>query len=71
MRYRDQLKEARNWALVESGYKDDLPANEKLEAKKKADELFAEVVAELELIEQEEEENYARYDRRRKYDDAA
>ena len=71
MRYRDQLKDARNWALIEAGYNDSLPTEQKLEAKKKADALFEEAVAELELIEQEEEENYTRYERRRKYDDAA
>lgn len=72
MRYRDQLKDARKWALIESGYSEELTPEQKAEAKKKAEELYNEAVAEFELIEQEEDEQYARFDRRsRNWDDAA
>lgn len=72
MRYRDQLKDARKWALIEAGYSDELTPEQKAEAKKKAEELYNEAITELELIEQEEDEQYARFDRRnRKWDDAA
>jgi hypothetical protein len=66
MRYKDQLKDARKWAYIEAGYNEELSADEKLAAKNKADELFEEAAAELQLIEEEEENNYNKYERRYK-----
>ncbi len=66
MRYKDQLNEARKWAYIEAGFNEELSSDEKLVAKNKAEELFEEAVAELQLIEEEEENNYNKYERRYK-----
>jgi len=72
-RYRDQMREGRKWALVEAGYREDLSAELKAIAIEKANELFEDFKNELLEIEQEEEENYGKYERRysRNMDDAA
>ena len=72
-RYRDQLREGRKWALVEAGYSEDLTAELRAIALEKADALFEDFKNELLEIEQEEEEDYGKYERRyrRNMDDAA
>jgi len=57
MRYnREAEKEARKESLRQAGYRDDLTGPEKLEALKKAEEIFQEYLDECAEIEQEEEE---------------
>lgn len=73
MRYRDSLKDTRNWALIEAGYDPKLPAKERAEALNRANQLYDEAVRELQEVEQEEEEEYTRHDRKykRRWDSAA
>lgn len=72
-RYKDSVREARKWALVESGYRDDLSSEEKSAALQKAEELVEEFKNEMRLVEEEEENTYQKFDRRfrRNFDDAA
>jgi hypothetical protein len=72
-RYRDQIRDARKWALIETGYNDNMTAEEKKICLAKVDELMEEVQTEMRLVEEDEENTYARYDRkyRRNMDDAA
>lgn len=70
MKYnREAEREARKEALRQAGYRDDLPSDEKIAAKKKADEIFQEYLDECAEIEAEEEEFYRmsdiRYSRNR------
>lgn len=71
MRYnREAEKEARKYALSQSGYSDDLPHDEKVKALKLADEIFQEYLDECASIEDEEEEFFRisdiRYSRKSK-----
>jgi len=76
-RYKDKIREARKWALVEAGYSDDLTPEEKSVALEKADELVEEFKNEMRLVEEEEDYTYQKFDRRcdrhcrRNFDDAA
>lgn len=72
-RYRDQIRDARKWALIEAGYSDSMTAEEKKVCLARVDELMDEVHSEMRLVEEDEENTYARYDRkyRRNMDDAA
>lgn len=63
-RYRDQIRDARKWALEEAGYRDDMTAEEKKNCMIKVEELMEEVLNEMRLVEEEEEDTYARYDRK-------
>lgn len=73
MRYRDSVREAKQWAMTEAGYRDDLPSDEKKKVLAKVEELMEEVENEMRFVEYEEEEVYAKHDRkyRRNMDDAA
>jgi hypothetical protein len=72
-RYKNQIRDARKWALIEAGYNDDMTAEEKKVCLARVDELMDEVHSEMRLVEEDEENTYARYDRkyRRNMDDAA
>jgi|694.fasta_scaffold06007_11 hypothetical protein len=72
-RYRDQIRDARKWALNEAGYRDDMTAEEKKICMARVDELMEEVQNEMRLVEEYEDDVYARNDRkyRRNMDDAA
>lgn len=70
MKYnREAEKEAKKEALRQAGYRDDLPTNEKIAAKKRADEIFQEYLDECAEIEAEEDEFFRmseiRYSRNR------
>lgn len=73
MRYRDSVREARQWAMSEAGYSDDLPSDEKKKVLAKVEELMEEVENEMRFVEEYEEEVYAKHDRkyRKNMDDAA
>ena len=59
MKYnREAEKEAKKEALRQAGYSDDLPQNEKIAAKKLADEIFQEYLDECHAIEEDEEDFY-------------
>lgn len=72
-RYRDQIRDARKWAMIEAGYREDMTAEEKKICMARVEELMDEVQNEMRLVEEDEENTYARYDRkyRRNMDDAA
>ena len=57
MKYnREAEKEAKKESLRQAGYRDDLPNEEKIAAKKRADEIFQEYLDECAEIEAEEED---------------
>ena len=63
-RYRDQIRDARKWAMIEAGYREDMTAEEKKICMTKVEELMDEVQNEMRLVEEDEENTYARYDRK-------
>ena len=65
-KYRDQIRDARKWSLIEAGYSEDLTPELKRIAKEKADELFEEAKAEIAEIEAEEAEVQSMHDVRYK-----